>query len=747
DAPVPHGGEAPAGGFSAETSKLRLDSDGLRTEAASYLQSRGLDPNMLEGVDIKTGDVAQTITENGRSQIQVPVDSNGRVSAHEFGHELDHAVLAQQAAGGDAAASAALSQADAAYGKLRQLREQGAPPEQIAEARKAYENNLAEHRAEAGGHDFVANYFDRLKSQPKPKTGKPQDAAALGRLEEGQIPARQAQEAAAAQSVPPTGSTGDGARLGRDVPPKRQAKIEKALKAGSKEEAVRLSREAGVAYRALNGKDIANILDGNGIPARGPDGSPAALEATVFADGSAKARNSKYTPTTETHPRFLNDDQNFAVLDTEGMPGRYLPQEKMPKTGADRDAWVKQQEHSAAVGDIRQSDLHEVTLGGQRYSADELHDLVGRVQKYDSGVVDGDTVHLTQSEPPYGHTEIPVSELPKKGLDMGNLDNTSFYYDPSPPGGGPGRVVHTVDGPRPVEQGRPARLGRDVDDGPANKRFDFNDPEAKLLKDESLRKELGQAYAGADQATRQSMRDDMQTMLTREAAQIKEQLQVDPYLKKDLSERVGQLSELADQVGSGQAARELLDPIIAGTGDMKVSKAVNPNQTVDGFVNGPTSLTERLTGKRPPPFVGKKQSWAEHQQMVDKLMESVDRYAGDPNVPTGGGITKKIDDMLFAQGAPGPVVQWEKVKKHIKGFKDGQEVLEIPVDGGQSFKYLVMEGHHRTSGAILAGDSLVEPKVRTLAELGQLGLDRDTVERLIKRHTTHLYISDYHVSN
>ncbi|MGE0495332.1 MAG: hypothetical protein AB7S38_39365, partial [Vulcanimicrobiota bacterium] len=747
DAPVPHGGEAPAGGFSPETSKLRLDSDNLRSEAAAYLQSRGLDPNMLDGVDIGTGNVAQTITENGRSQIQLPVDSNGRVSAHEFGHELDHAVLAQQAAGGDAAASAALSQADAAYGKLRQLREQGASPEQIAEARQAYESSLAEHRAEAGGHDFVANYFDRLKSQPKPKTGQPQDVAALSRLEDGQIRARQAQEAAAADAVPPTGPANDSAVLGRDVPPKRQAKIEKALKAGSKEEAVRLSREAGIAYRALNGNDIANILDGNGIPARGPDGSPDALEATVFADGSAKARSSKYTPTTETHPRFLNDDQNFAVLDTQGMPGRYLPQEKMPKTGAERDAWVKQQEHSAAVGDIRQSDLHEVTLGGQRYSADELQDLVGRVQKYDSGVVDGDTVHLTQSEPPYGHTELPVSELPRKGLDMGNLDNTSFYYDPTPPGGGPGRVVHTVDGPRPVEQGRPARLGRDVDDGPANQRFDFNDPQSKLLKDENLRKELGQAYAGADQATRQSMRDDMQTMLTREAAQLKDQLKTDPFLKEQLSERVGQLTQVAEQVGSGEAARELFDPILAGTQDMKLSKAVNPNQTVDGFVNGPTTIKERLTGKRPPPFVGKQQSWDEHQQLVDQMLESVDRYAGRREVPTGGGITKKIDDMVFAQGAPGPVVNWGKTKQAINGFKDGQEVLEIPINGGESFKYLLMDGNHRTAGAMLAGDQLVEPgRVHTLSDIGLLGLDRGMVENMIRRHTTHLYITDYHVA-
>src|SRR5439155_13759688 len=66
----------------------------------------------------------------------------------------------------------------------------------------------------------------------------------------------------------------------------RTAAIDRVLSAGDKAKAIEAARKEGIAFRSLNDADIANILEGKGIKARGTDGSPDALRSTVYYDGS-----------------------------------------------------------------------------------------------------------------------------------------------------------------------------------------------------------------------------------------------------------------------------------------------------------------------------------------------------------------------------------------------------------------------------------------------------------------------------
>lgn len=171
-----------------QPSKLRISGDDLKSQGAAYLADQGLDPKLLDNVDIRTGDVdtPSLVRENGQVRMNLPADQNGRVLAHDFGHEVRHLTDSRLAFDGDGQMSGALREADQAYANLRKLREQGAPAADIAAAEKAYRNTSAELGGEAGGSDFVANYMGRLKETPKPKTGQPQDAEALGRIQQAQ---------------------------------------------------------------------------------------------------------------------------------------------------------------------------------------------------------------------------------------------------------------------------------------------------------------------------------------------------------------------------------------------------------------------------------------------------------------------------------------------------------------------------------------------------------------------------------
>jgi hypothetical protein len=214
-----------ADGFSSEPSKLRVDGDQLSTQAAGYLESQGLDPNLLDNTDFHVGtrpdgssiDTPQTVVgENGHADVYLPADANGRVSAHQAGHEMDHAILAQRAAQGDSQAAAALREAQGNYQHMQELRQQGASMEEIAAAQNTYQNSLAEHRAEAGGHNFVDHQLEQIKATQKPKSGGAQDTDALSRLQEPVRDASAAHQAAADGATPanvdgPTGNT-----LGRD---------------------------------------------------------------------------------------------------------------------------------------------------------------------------------------------------------------------------------------------------------------------------------------------------------------------------------------------------------------------------------------------------------------------------------------------------------------------------------------------------------------------------------------------------
>lgn len=177
----------------AQPSRLRLDADDLKAQGGAYLSDRGMDPKLLDQVDIRTADAGGNpfetpalVSRDGKLEMQLPADANGRVLAHDFGHELRHLNDARLAFDGDGNLSGALREADQAYSHLRELRQQGAPAQEIAAAEQAYRQTSAELRGEAGGHDFVANYFDRLKETSKPKTGAPQDAEALGRVQSAQ---------------------------------------------------------------------------------------------------------------------------------------------------------------------------------------------------------------------------------------------------------------------------------------------------------------------------------------------------------------------------------------------------------------------------------------------------------------------------------------------------------------------------------------------------------------------------------
>ncbi|MBI3927067.1 MAG: FHA domain-containing protein [Armatimonadetes bacterium] len=251
----------------------------------------------------------------------------------------------------------------------------------------------------------------------------------------------------AATNTPPVA---DPVRLDRDttdIPPQRMEAIQRALRAGNREEAVRLAQQTGIAFRSLSPSDIASILDGRGIPARGDRGGQDALRDTLYYDN--QGRDTRYTPTTEAPPRFLDqgDPNNYAVLDSRRMrsEGRYLNQSEMPVEPG-RQQWVEQQAHTMAIGDIRPGDMVEMTLGGRRYSAQEMQALVGRVQRFDNAVVNGDEVHLYNERGDFTSMSVADFRRAAPGVDMNALDrgNLGIYFDPTPPGGGGGNIVHSL---------------------------------------------------------------------------------------------------------------------------------------------------------------------------------------------------------------------------------------------------------------------------------------------------------------
>lgn len=191
----------PADGYSQKPSTLRMDGSQVDQQARQYLEAQGQNPAALDQVNFHTGQgpdgspittAETTFRPDGGTDVYLPADKNGRVSAHEAGHELDHALLAQRAAAGDTGAQTALREAQANYAKFEELRAQGAPAEELQRAQRAYQNSLAEHGGEASGNGFAAHQLDQISQTPKPKTGKTQDVAALERTQQ---PLRQAQEA------------------------------------------------------------------------------------------------------------------------------------------------------------------------------------------------------------------------------------------------------------------------------------------------------------------------------------------------------------------------------------------------------------------------------------------------------------------------------------------------------------------------------------------------------------------------
>ena len=225
-------------------------------------------------------------------------------------------------------------------------------------------------------------------------------------------------------------------------------RAQKILGMGDVDAAARQARKEGLAFRSLNDQNIADILDGRGMPAKGGNGSTDALIDTVYYDG--KRPDSAFTPTTEAPPALLpkGDPDNFVTLDAQGLRQRGKYRTDIPPEPG-KQQWRDQQKHTVTIGDIEPRDIVGMRLGGVDYPPAALDELIKRVQKFDGAFSDGQMVTLTQSGPPYGTANVPLDDFLKMTKwhadDLANLDRTfSLYLDPKPPNGGAPTIIHAL---------------------------------------------------------------------------------------------------------------------------------------------------------------------------------------------------------------------------------------------------------------------------------------------------------------
>ena len=222
-----------------------------------------------------------------------------------------------------------------------------------------------------------------------------------------------------------------------------------------------------------------------------------------------------------------------------------------------------------------------------------------------------------------------------------------------------------------------------------------------------------------------------------------------PDLRQHLLEGRGVEEALAESLKARPDQAEALTDLGQKLGleppeGVRISGKSDANMSFQDYLEKPKTLGEKLLGRKLPAYVGTPYGAGEQSQMTRQLSESIDNYFGNSNVPKPDrGITIPIKDLLFAQGG-GPTVNSKTLEAYRKGGNFGQELLEIPTPDGA--KYLVIEGHHRTSAAMLNGDRSIEPgQVYTLDQVQSLqlrGYNQQELREAVEKHTRHLWVID-----
>ncbi|MBS2033962.1 hypothetical protein JST97_03190 [bacterium] len=177
---------------------------------------------------------------------------------------------------------------------------------------------------------------------------------------------------------------------------------------------------------------------------------------------------------------------------------------------------------------------------------------------------------------------------------------------------------------------------------------------------------------------------------------------------------------------------------------IRLSRKADANMGFEDYLNRPQNWAERFFGRKLPAYVGTPESLEQHAALRQQMEESIKANWGNAQVARPDyAFSVPTKDLIFAQGGT-PTVNAATLAKYQAGTTDGQLLLHIPTPDGS--KYLVIEGHHRSSAAMLRGETSIEPsrvfRLDQVDELRLAGYDRESLLEAAQKHTRHLWVID-----